>query len=144
HRIRSRYDMRSIVDTMGRVHRAEVRALTRLAPAQSHPPLVGGKGGCPDARRGPTGAEELARGRLHGRVHRMSTPPNGEWPADTTPLPPAPPPSPGAPPPEAEPGNRIGLGLLLAIVLLAAVAAVLAAVLLPRPNHHGAAPAPGV
>ena len=71
----------------------------------------------------------------------MSTPPNGEWPADTTPLPPAPPPSPGAPPPEAEPGNRIGLGMLLAIVLLAAVAAVLAAVLLTRHNHHEAAPA---
>jgi eukaryotic-like serine/threonine-protein kinase len=57
----------------------------------------------------------------------------GDWPTDTATLPPAPPPS--APPPQAEPGNRIGLGMLLAIVLLAAVAAGLAALLLTR-NHN--------
>jgi beta-lactam-binding protein with PASTA domain len=54
-----------------------------------------------------------------------------DWPTDTATLPPAPPPS---GPPEAEPGNRIGLGMLLAIVVLAAVAAGLAALLLTR--HH--------
>jgi beta-lactam-binding protein with PASTA domain len=57
----------------------------------------------------------------------------GDWPNDTTTLPPAPPYS--APPPEAEPGNRIGLGMLLAIVLLAAVAAGLAALLLTRDHN---------
>jgi serine/threonine-protein kinase len=56
-----------------------------------------------------------------------------DWPTDTAALPPPPPP-PG-PPPEADPGNRIGLGMLLAIVLLAAAAAGLAALLLTR--HHG-------
>jgi beta-lactam-binding protein with PASTA domain len=61
----------------------------------------------------------------------MSVPP-GEWPADTTPLPPAPP----AVPPEADPSNRIGLGMLLAIVLLAAAGAGLAAVLIARHHHH--------
>jgi len=55
-----------------------------------------------------------------------------DWPADTATLPPAPPP-PG-PAPQADPGNRIGLGMLLAIVLLAAVGAALAALLLTR--HH--------
>ena len=65
--------------------------------------------------------------------------PTGEWPADTTPLPPAPlPPAPAGPP--DEPGNRIGLGMLLAIVLLAAAGAALAAVLVTRHHHHNAAP----
>jgi len=64
----------------------------------------------------------------------MSTP-HGDWPADTTPLPPAPP-LPPAVPPEAEPGNRIGLGMLLAIVVLAAAGAGLAAVLIARHHHH--------
>jgi beta-lactam-binding protein with PASTA domain len=68
----------------------------------------------------------------------MSTTPTGEWPANTTPLPPAPPP-PVAPPPE-DPGNRIGLGMLLAIGLLAAAGAGLAAVLLTRDRDHSAAP----
>jgi beta-lactam-binding protein with PASTA domain len=63
-------------------------------------------------------------------------PPNGDWPAETTPLPPVPPPPPGGPPPEPEPGNRIGLGMLLAIVVLAAAGAVLAAILLTRDDHH--------
>jgi serine/threonine-protein kinase len=62
--------------------------------------------------------------------------PSHDWPTDTAPLPPSPPPA--APPPEAEPGNRIGLGMLLAIVLLAGAAAALAAVLLTR--HHGNQP----
>jgi beta-lactam-binding protein with PASTA domain len=70
----------------------------------------------------------------------MSTTPNGEWPANTSPLPPAPPPPPAAPPPEDEPGNRIGLGMLLAIGLLAAAGAVLAAVLLTRDDHRKASP----
>jgi serine/threonine-protein kinase len=71
----------------------------------------------------------------------MSDTPNGEWPADTRTLPPAPPPpAPAAPPPEDEPGNRIGLGMLLGIGFLAAVGAVLAAVLLTRDHHHNAAP----
>jgi beta-lactam-binding protein with PASTA domain len=65
-------------------------------------------------------------------------PPDGEWPASTTPLPPAPPPA--APPPGDEPGNRIGLGMLLAIVALAAAGAALAAVLLTRDDQHKAAP----
>jgi len=56
----------------------------------------------------------------------------GDWPTDTATLPPAPPPS--ARPPEAEPGNRIGLGMLLAIVVLGVVAAALAALLFVR--HH--------
>ena len=64
------------------------------------------------------------------------TAPYGEWPADTTPLPPAPPP---AAPPEAEPGNRIGMGMLLAIVLLAGFALALAAILVSRHHHKSAA-----
>jgi beta-lactam-binding protein with PASTA domain len=63
------------------------------------------------------------------------TAPHGEWPADTTPLPPAPPP---AAPPEAEPGNRIGMGMLLAIVLLAGFAVALAAILISRHHHKSA------
>ena len=63
----------------------------------------------------------------------MSTTPTGEWPTTTTPLPPA-------PPPEYEPGNRIGLGMLLAIGLLAAAGAGLAAVLLTRDRPQSAAP----
>ena len=59
----------------------------------------------------------------------MSTTPDGEWPAHTTPLPPG-----------DEPGNRIGLGMLLAIVALAAAGAALAAVLLTRDDQHKAAP----
>ena len=42
-------------------------------------------------------------------------------------------------PPE-EPGNRIGLGMLLAIVVLAAAGAALAAVLLTRDHHRNASP----
>ena len=49
--------------------------------------------------------------------------------------PPVPPVPPAAPPPEAEPGDRIGLGMLVAIALLAAAAAALAAILLTR-HHH--------
>ena len=64
------------------------------------------------------------------------TAPYGEWPADTTPLPPAPPP---AAPPEAEPGNRIGMGMLLAIVVLAGFAVALAAILISRHHHQSAA-----
>jgi len=62
--------------------------------------------------------------------------PHGEWPADTSPLPPAPPP---AVPPEAEPGNRIGMGMLLAILVLAAFAVGLAAILITRHHHKNAA-----
>jgi beta-lactam-binding protein with PASTA domain len=69
----------------------------------------------------------------------MSRTPDGEWPANTTPLPPAPPP-PALPPPGHEPGNRIGLGMLLAIGALAAAGAALAAVLLTRDDEHKAAP----
>lgn len=59
----------------------------------------------------------------------MSTPPDGEWPTETTPLPPPP----GPPPPvEPEPANRIGLGMLLALGVLALAALVVAAVLLTR------------
>src|SRR5215472_9644590 len=57
----------------------------------------------------------------------------GDWPNDTTTLPPAPP---SGAPPEAEPANRIGLGMLLAIGLLAAVAAGLAALLLTRDRNQ--------
>src|SRR5581483_4062092 len=64
---------------------------------------------------------------------------DGEWPTETGVLPPAPPPPPAAPPPGEDPGNRIGLGMLLAIVLLAAAGAVLAAVLLTRDRNHPAA-----
>jgi beta-lactam-binding protein with PASTA domain len=60
--------------------------------------------------------------------------PRQDWPADTATLPPAPPPPP-APPAEPDPGNRIGLGMLLAIVVLGAVAVGLAALLWTR--HHG-------
>jgi beta-lactam-binding protein with PASTA domain len=65
---------------------------------------------------------------------------DGEWPADTRTLPPAPPPPPPvAPPPAEDPSNRMGLGMLLAIVLLAAAGAALAAVLLTRNDHKQAA-----
>jgi len=66
-------------------------------------------------------------------------PHDGEWPANTTPFPPAPPP-PAALPPDSEPGTRIGLGMLLAIVALAAAGAALAAVLLTRDGQRKAAP----
>ena len=56
-----------------------------------------------------------------------------DWPSDTATLPPAPPHP--TPPPEAEPGNRVGLGMLLAIVLLAAIGAGLAALLLTRDHN---------
>jgi beta-lactam-binding protein with PASTA domain len=65
---------------------------------------------------------------------------DGEWPVETSPLPPAPPPPPAAPPPEHDPGNRIGLGMLLGIAVLAAAGAVLTAVLLTRDDHRNAAP----
>ncbi|HEY3920636.1 MAG TPA: PASTA domain-containing protein [Gaiellaceae bacterium] len=45
-----------------------------------------------------------------------------------------PPPPPVAPPPGTEPGNGIGLGMLLTIAVLAAAAAAIAAILLTR--HH--------
>src|SRR5690348_12999360 len=61
--------------------------------------------------------------------------PDGEWPAETSALPPAPPP---AVPPEAEPGNRIGMGMLLAILVLAAFAVGLAAILITRHHHKKA------
>jgi eukaryotic-like serine/threonine-protein kinase len=68
----------------------------------------------------------------------MSETPHGEWPADTRTLPPPPPsPAPAGPPPD-EPGNRIGLGMLLGIAFLAAVGAVIAAVLLTRDDHSAA------
>jgi beta-lactam-binding protein with PASTA domain len=70
---------------------------------------------------------------------REQQPPDGEWPANTTPLPPVPPPR-AAPPPASEPANRIGLGMLLAIVALAAAGAALAAVLLTRDDQRKAAP----
>jgi len=70
----------------------------------------------------------------------MSDTPNGEWPAETRTLPPVPPPPAPAGPPPDEPGNRIGLGMLLGIGFLAAIGAVLAAVLLTRDHHHNAAP----
>jgi eukaryotic-like serine/threonine-protein kinase len=66
----------------------------------------------------------------------MSTPPPPpNWPTNDTLV--APPPPAGPPPvvPDPEPGNRIGLGMLLAIVFLAIVAAVLAVVFVTR-NHH--------
>lgn len=66
-------------------------------------------------------------------------PPEGGWGDEPTAVAPPPPPPPVGPPPEAEPGNRIGLGMLLAIGVLAAVAAVLAAVLLTRHHHHNPA-----
>jgi beta-lactam-binding protein with PASTA domain len=70
----------------------------------------------------------------------MSSMQTGQWPTQTAPQPPAPPPPgpPPASPPPDEPGSRIGLGMLLAILALAAVAAVLAAILIVRHQHRSA------
>ena len=71
----------------------------------------------------------------------MNTPPDGEWPTEAPRLTPVPPDPPGLPPPvEPEPANRIGLGMLLAIGVLALAALVLAAVLLTRHHDKNAAP----
>jgi eukaryotic-like serine/threonine-protein kinase len=70
----------------------------------------------------------------------MSTTPTGQWPADTSTLPPPPPPPAPAGPPPDEPDNRIGLGMLLGIAVLAAVGAAIAAVLLTRDHNRNAGP----
>jgi beta-lactam-binding protein with PASTA domain len=67
-------------------------------------------------------------------LRRQSSWPETE--ADTSVAPPPPPPPPAAPPGDDEPGNRIGMGMLLAIGVLAVAAAVLAAILLTRHHHH--------
>jgi beta-lactam-binding protein with PASTA domain len=69
-------------------------------------------------------------------------PPGEEWPAETTVVQPGvPPPPPGpppvAPPPEGEPGWSIGLGMLLAIAVVAVAAAVIAAIVLTRDDKKG-------